>query len=176
MFLVQRADNLASICYIIIRYHIIFKFKIEESGRYATAVTKITQNAEIILIKLYSIPEIQRTPKVWQIKEQHAYSHCVDFRSGFHFSVIMVRTITRWTEEETALLLKLVDQYRNNFKLVASIFPSRSYNQVKGHYFNALRKIKTLEEIIQVQQRVDSEVTAEKSKDNQNTQFNAFQE
>ncbi|CAL6069199.1 SANT/Myb_domain [Hexamita inflata] len=88
----------------------------------------------------------------------------------------MVRTITRWTEEETALLLKLVDQYRNNFKLVASIFPSRSYNQVKGHYFNALRKIKTLEEIIQVQQRVDSEVTAEKSKDNQNTQFNAFQE
>lgn len=46
----------------------------------------------------------------------------------FHFAVIMVRTITRWTEEETALLLRLVDQYRNNFKLVASVFPSRSYN------------------------------------------------
>ncbi|CAL6084878.1 SANT/Myb_domain [Hexamita inflata] len=52
----------------------------------------------------------------------------------------MVRTITRWTEEETALLLKLVDQYRNNFKLVASIFPSRSYNQVKGHYFNVVKQ------------------------------------
>ncbi|CAL6030449.1 SANT/Myb_domain [Hexamita inflata] len=88
----------------------------------------------------------------------------------------MVRTITRWTEEETALLLKLVDQYRNNFKLVASIFPSRSYSQVKGHYFNVLRKNKTLEEIIQFQQQKDLEVTAEKSKENQNTWFNAFQE
>ncbi|CAL6030443.1 SANT/Myb_domain [Hexamita inflata] len=58
----------------------------------------------------------------------------------------MVRTITRWTEEETALLLKLVDQYRNNFKLVASIFPSRSYNQVKGHYFNIQNRLQSLEE------------------------------
>lgn len=58
----------------------------------------------------------------------------------------MVRTITRWTEEETALLLKLVDQYNNNFKLVASVFPSRSYNQVKGHYFNVQNRKQSLEE------------------------------
>ncbi|CAL6010880.1 SANT/Myb_domain [Hexamita inflata] len=52
----------------------------------------------------------------------------------------MVRTVTRWTEEETALLNKLVEQYCNNFKLVASAFPSRSYNQVKSHYFNELHR------------------------------------
>ncbi|CAL6004477.1 SANT/Myb_domain [Hexamita inflata] len=52
----------------------------------------------------------------------------------------MVRTVTRWTEEETALMNKLVEQYHNNFKLVASAFPSRSYNQVKSHYFNELHK------------------------------------
>ncbi|CAL6050638.1 SANT/Myb_domain [Hexamita inflata] len=69
----------------------------------------------------------------------------VEIRSQFHF-FIMVRTITRWTQEETALLLKLVQQYRNNFKLVASVFPSRSYNQVKGHYFNVQNRIKSFEE------------------------------
>ncbi|CAL6069964.1 Myb-like_DNA-binding domain-containing protein [Hexamita inflata] len=89
----------------------------------------------------------------------------------------MVRTITRWTEEETALLLKLVDQYNNNFKLVASVFPSRSYSQVKGQYFNVLRKNNTVDQIILMKQRnVDSEVTTNKSKENQNTQLYLFQE
>ncbi|CAL6097738.1 Myb-like_DNA-binding domain-containing protein [Hexamita inflata] len=58
----------------------------------------------------------------------------------------MVRKITRWTQEETELLLRLVQQYQNNFKLVASVFPSRSYNQVKGHYFNVQNRTKIFEE------------------------------
>ncbi|CAL6084874.1 SANT/Myb_domain [Hexamita inflata] len=103
----------------------------------------------------------------------------------------MVRTITRWTEEETALLLRLVDQYRNNFKLVASVFPSRSYNQVKGHYFNVQNRKQSQEEVIVYctrQQRqitepipsCNSKLTAEKTKERKNvdedSSFYSFQD
>ncbi|CAL6084882.1 SANT/Myb_domain [Hexamita inflata] len=103
----------------------------------------------------------------------------------------MVRTITRWTEEETALLLRLVDQYRNNFKLVASVFPSRSYNQVKGHYFNVQNRKQSQEEVILYctrQQRqitepipsCNSKLTAEKTKERKNvdedSSFYSFQD
>ncbi|CAL6011103.1 SANT/Myb_domain [Hexamita inflata] len=97
----------------------------------------------------------------------------------------MVRTITRWTKEETALLIKLVDQYRNNFKLVASVFPSRSYNQVKGHYFNILHKNNNQEDklnsvvqhsqVIKIGPSFDSQVTTLKSKDSQIFTFEIFE-
>ncbi|CAL6103953.1 SANT/Myb_domain [Hexamita inflata] len=99
----------------------------------------------------------------------------------------MVRTITRWTKEETALLIKLVDQYRNNFKLVASVFPSRSYNQVKGHYFNILHKQNNSQEdkinsvvqhsqVIKVGPSFDSQAqTTLKSKDSQIFTFEIFE-
>ncbi|CAL6045555.1 SANT/Myb_domain [Hexamita inflata] len=120
-----------------------------------------------------------------------AYKPSVEIRSWFHFFKIMVRTITRWTEEETILLLRLVQQYQNNFKLVASIFPSRSYNQVKGHYFNVQNRIKSFEEehatkIIQqmpittAAPSFDSKVLAGKSKASANldedSSFYSFQD
>ncbi|CAL6068981.1 SANT/Myb_domain [Hexamita inflata] len=88
----------------------------------------------------------------------------------------MARTLTRWTEEETTLMNKLVEQYNNNFKLVASAFPSRSYNQVKSHYFNELHKnqnkseqkqenknkAKKQRQLVETQS-IDLEITAEKS-------------
>ncbi|CAL6004405.1 SANT/Myb_domain [Hexamita inflata] len=103
----------------------------------------------------------------------------------------MARIVTRWTEEETALLNKLVAQYHNNFKLVARAFPSRSYNQVKGHYFNEFRKTQGQEQesassaqqtggAIGAASSFSSEVTAEKSQLGDDlgldTSFYAFQE
>ncbi|CAL6014405.1 SANT/Myb_domain [Hexamita inflata] len=99
----------------------------------------------------------------------------------------MARTVTRWTEEETALLNKLVVQYNNNFKLVAGAFPSRSYNQVKGHYFNEFRKAQSKEQesVNQVAllgraagftPSFDSEATAERSNGELEISFYAFQD
>ncbi|CAL6014439.1 SANT/Myb_domain [Hexamita inflata] len=89
----------------------------------------------------------------------------------------MARILTRWTEEETTLMNKLVEQYNNNFKLVASAFPCRTYNQVKSHYFNELHKNQNKSEVKSKQnkntvkkqrhlvetQSIDQEITAEKS-------------
>ncbi|CAL6068947.1 Conserved_hypothetical protein [Hexamita inflata] len=97
----------------------------------------------------------------------------------------MVRVVVRWTEEETALLNKLVQQYNKNFKLVASAFPSRSYNQVKSHYFNVLHKIQIHLENIHIEtiQYCDQEVKTEESTTNdesttnyQDTSLYVFQE
>ncbi|CAL6004417.1 SANT/Myb_domain [Hexamita inflata] len=99
----------------------------------------------------------------------------------------MARIVTRWTEEETALLNTLVAQYNNNFKLVAGAFPSRSYNQVKGHYFNELRKTQSKEQesvnsatllgrAAGFTPSFDSEATAEKSSGELEMSFYAFQE
>ncbi|CAL6073591.1 SANT/Myb_domain [Hexamita inflata] len=44
-------------------------------------------------------------------------------------------------KKETTLMNKLIRSSTTlNFKLVASAFPSRSYNQVKSHYFNELHR------------------------------------
>ncbi|CAL5985175.1 SANT/Myb_domain [Hexamita inflata] len=46
----------------------------------------------------------------------------------------------RWTADEEVLYQFLLKQYHCNFKEVSKHFPSRSYSQLRSHFYNLLRK------------------------------------
>ncbi|CAL6023668.1 SANT/Myb_domain [Hexamita inflata] len=48
--------------------------------------------------------------------------------------------IQRWTEEEEQLFAYLLVQYDKDFRRIAAHFPSKSYNQIRCHYYNNLHK------------------------------------
>ncbi|CAL6021618.1 SANT/Myb_domain [Hexamita inflata] len=49
-------------------------------------------------------------------------------------------SFARWTQEENELFEKLLGLYQKDFRKIAQHFKSRSYGQIRTHYYNELHK------------------------------------
>ncbi|CAL6021516.1 protein_REVEILLE 8 isoform X2 [Hexamita inflata] len=50
----------------------------------------------------------------------------------------------RWTQKEDQLFQKLLSQFNKDFRKIASYFTTRTYSQVRSHYYNDIIKNKNL--------------------------------
>ncbi|CAL6021428.1 SANT/Myb_domain [Hexamita inflata] len=50
------------------------------------------------------------------------------------------RQTTRWTADEETLFASLVEKYDRDFKRIQHAFASRTYNQIRSHYYNGVYK------------------------------------
>ncbi|CAL6023582.1 Conserved_hypothetical protein [Hexamita inflata] len=51
----------------------------------------------------------------------------------------MHREVKRWTDAEEQMFLDMLKRYSTDFRLIASMLPDRTYNQVRAHYYNRAR-------------------------------------